>query len=383
MAKYLEKYGKVTLDNGYAICFIRPGEKRPFGKEWEETLHGPKRIAAAIRKGRGGFGVGIKTKGTPGVDIDCYDRDIVDHMREFTIELLGETIERVGQPPKTLLVYRAEKPFRKVQSTRYEDDEGRSVKLEVLGDGQQFVAFHVHPDTGEPYRWKDKRAPHNVSADELPTITEKQAQQIADEFDRIARALLLPDQAPASDLAAWVQGEFALFDLADAEAARNLGLRLAERLRGQPYSAYTDHPSCPYRCDNRLLWEFEELEFDTEFAPPPQVRKYVSVSEMVNEVEVETAGEEIDGHAADILAELGGIVGRRHRVIVRDEVITVALALRIDGWFDRAKVISHVKTSAWLQAGQNSHTRDLCLFGGKRKSKRARSNQSVTLFDCC
>ena len=187
MAKYLEKYGKITLDNGYAICFIRPGEKRPFGKEWEETLHGPKRIAAAIRKGRGGFGVGIKTKGTPGVDIDCYDRDIVDHMREFTIELLGETIERVGQPPKTLLVYRAEKPFRKVQSTRYEDDEGRSVKLEVLGDGQQFVAFHVHPDTGEPYRWKDKRAPHNVSADELPTITEKQAQKIADEFDRIAR----------------------------------------------------------------------------------------------------------------------------------------------------------------------------------------------------
>ena len=98
---------------------------------------------------------------------------------------------------------------------------------------------------------------------------------------------------------------------------------------------------------------------------------------------IETAGEKIDRHAADVFAELGGIVGRRHRVVVRDEIITVAFALGIDGWFDRAKVISHVKTSAWLQAGQNSHTRDLRLFREKRKSKRARSNQSVTLFGWC
>jgi nitric oxide reductase NorD protein len=69
-------------------------------------------------------------------------------------------------------------------------------------------------------------------------------------------------------------------------------LRLADCLRAMPYSAYTDHPSCPYRCDNRLLWDFEELDFDKGYLPPPQVRKYVSVSEMVNEVEVETAGDD-------------------------------------------------------------------------------------------
>lgn len=186
MANYLEKYGQATLDSGYSICFIRPGEKRPFGAEWESVVHGAGKVAAAIRKGRGGFGVGIKTRRSPGVDIDCYDRDLVEHMKAFTIKLLGDTIERVGQSPKTLLVYQAKTPFRKVQSTRYLDDAGRSVKLEVLGDGQQFVAFHVHPDTGKPYRWKDKRAPHNTPLTELPTITEKQAQQIADEFDKQA-----------------------------------------------------------------------------------------------------------------------------------------------------------------------------------------------------
>lgn len=118
------------------------------------------------------------------------------------------------------------------------------------------------------------------------------ASGIAGEFDRIARALLSTEQPGESDVSAWVQEDFARLDLTDIEAARDLGLRLADRLRATPYSAYTDHPSCPYRCDNRLLWEFEELDFDTDYLPPPQVRKHVSVTEMVNEVEVETAGDD-------------------------------------------------------------------------------------------
>lgn len=115
---------------------------------------------------------------------------------------------------------------------------------------------------------------------------------IAGEFDRIARVLLMPDAPAESAHSAWVLAEFTALDLEDTEAARVLGLRLADKLRGLSYSAYNDHPSCPYRCDNRLLWEFEELDFETGYLPPPQVRKYVSVSEMVNEVEVETAGDD-------------------------------------------------------------------------------------------
>ncbi|WP_425102357.1 nitric oxide reductase activation protein NorD [Tropicibacter sp. S64] len=115
---------------------------------------------------------------------------------------------------------------------------------------------------------------------------------IAGEFDRIARALLIPGRSAGSPLADWARGQFATLDLTDPEAARRLGLQLADRLRGLPYSAYNDHPACPYRCDNRLLWQFEEVEFDAGHLPPPQVRKYVSVTEMVNEVEVETAGDD-------------------------------------------------------------------------------------------
>ena len=186
-AAYLAKYGGLVLDNGYTICAIRPGEKRPYGKDWEAQKFGPKTLAGFIEAGREMFGVGIKTKRTPGVDIDCYDEDVVAHMIAFTTALLGETLERVGLAPKTLLVYNAKTPFPKTQSKTFTDDEGRNVKLEVLSDGQQFVAFHIHPDTGKPYRWKDKRHPANTPRDELPEITQDDALALVEEFEKQAR----------------------------------------------------------------------------------------------------------------------------------------------------------------------------------------------------
>jgi hypothetical protein len=109
-------------------------------------------------------------------------------------------------------------------------------------------------------------------------------------FDRIARALLT---GRAEDEASrWALDALATLNLAEAAATRDLGLRLADRLRDLPYSAHGDAPSCPYRCDNRILWEFEEIDWSRAAAAPAQLRKYVSVSEMVNEVEVETAGED-------------------------------------------------------------------------------------------
>lgn len=184
---YLEKYGAAVLENGYAICAIRPGEKRPYGKDWEAQKFGPKTLAGFIDEGRGDFGVGIKTARTPGVDIDCYDVAIVEHMKAFVVDLLGETLERVGLAPKTLLVYRCKTPFPKTQSKVFLDDNDRPVKLEVLADGQQFVALHVHPDTEKPYRWKDKRHPGIVPRKELPLIDQDDALAIVEEFERVAR----------------------------------------------------------------------------------------------------------------------------------------------------------------------------------------------------
>lgn len=199
--KYLQKYAQRVVDNGYDICFIRPGEKRPFGKDWEAKKHGPKRIAASIEAGRGSFGVGVKTKHTPGVDIDCYDEDLVEHMIAFTQDLCGETLQRVGLAPKTLLVYRSAKPFPKTQSRVFIDDEGRAVKLEVLGDGQQFVAFHIHPDTEKPYKWLGGESILDVEHSDLNELDREDAIEIVAEFEKQARERGWPEKNTVKRLA--------------------------------------------------------------------------------------------------------------------------------------------------------------------------------------
>lgn len=130
---------------------------------------------------------------------------------------------------------------------------------------------------------------------------------VAGAFDRIARALLtgVADDA----LSVWALAGFAVMDLGDADAARTLGLALADKLRMTAFSAWRDRPSCPYRCDNRILWDYEEMEVDTASAGPSQTRKYVSVMEMVKEVEVEFAGsdaQEIWVQASELLDDDGG-----------------------------------------------------------------------------
>ena len=57
-----------------------------------------------------------------------------------------------------LLVYRAEHAgWGKASSAIYDDMFDGKCQLEVLGDGQQFVAYHIHPDTKQPYEWLDDR----------------------------------------------------------------------------------------------------------------------------------------------------------------------------------------------------------------------------------
>lgn len=190
MAKHYFKRHALELQlGGYEIIPIRPGKKRPFGKEWESTTYGPNRIGRFVEAGRGHFGVGIKTRYTPGVDIDCYNEKLVNHMIDFCQELCGETLQRVGMAPKTLLVYRTKKPFPKTQSKVFIDDQGRPVKLEVLGNGQQFVAFHVHPDTGRPYEWLGGESLLDVAQADLQLIERDDAFAMVSEFEKQCRKL--------------------------------------------------------------------------------------------------------------------------------------------------------------------------------------------------
>lgn len=134
----------------------------------------------------------------------------------------------------------------------------------------------------------------------LHRATPDQDQSVGDYLDRLARALL-DDSYHDDD--AWIAQGRALFaeaqgQLESHQLSWDIGVQLAHRLLQKkiPFNPRTDLLSAPYRDDNRYFWEFEEFDFDKAaragYDSVKQVRKYVSVMEMVNEIDTETAGDD-------------------------------------------------------------------------------------------
>ncbi len=203
---YLAKQGAKLIDHGYRIVPIKRGSKAPPFDKWSEVRADKKLLrswldgsASVTRKGEkfkydgSRDGVGILTAETPLVDIDVRDAFLSARMVAFVNETVGVAPVRVGMAPKTGLLFRTKTPFRKVVSSLWVDPmntdaEDKGHKVEILGNGQQFVAYAIHPDTGQPYEWTGPSSPAKTPAADLPLITEDDAQAICAEFDRLAAA---------------------------------------------------------------------------------------------------------------------------------------------------------------------------------------------------
>lgn len=120
---------------------------------------------------------------------------------------------------------------------------------------------------------------------------------------RLARALLDPDYRDPDGLidqaALAFHAELALRP-ADNQISWDAGVAfhnaLGRRAALPSLRLLEDWP-VPYRDDNRYLWDFDEADFQrrgVDYIPASQrqVRKHVSLMEFVNEVEVETAGDD-------------------------------------------------------------------------------------------
>ena len=133
----------------------------------------------------------------------------------------------------------------------------------------------------------------------LHTATPASGNEAAPLMARLARALLDQDY---SDDHPWVALGRQMFGeqherLTSTELSRDIGLRLAAEMAqlGVAYSAAADLPDIPYRDDNRYMWEFEsvrEVERVSAGVTTQQIRKYVSVMEMINTIDVPGAGDD-------------------------------------------------------------------------------------------
>ncbi|MHB8355001.1 MAG: VWA domain-containing protein, partial [Burkholderiales bacterium] len=132
------------------------------------------------------------------------------------------------------------------------------------------------------------------------TVTPEQCRSAGDYLDRLARALLDPDY---QDSDPWVARGRALFALAQPHwhsnaVSRDIGVTLAYEFMEKhvPYQPHADQQSAPYRDDNRYVWEFQEFDQEAALAAgyntPRQVRRNVSLMEMVNEIDSELSGDD-------------------------------------------------------------------------------------------
>lgn len=191
MTSNFQQHGRALLGNGYLIIPIKPGHKRPALDNWQTA-----RLGAADLTRYPAHGVGVLcgqgAQPIAGIDVDTADEALSARFVAWCQEHLGATCERVGNAPKILLAYRAESEgWGKATGAWFEDvaegGEIRRHRLEVLGKGQQFVAYHVHPDTGAPYEWVDLFGGlDSVRAGDLPVVTETQIEQALQVFEAMA-----------------------------------------------------------------------------------------------------------------------------------------------------------------------------------------------------
>ena len=199
---FMAQFGARLIDHGYPVIPIMPGAKVP-GRyrtgRWSPYPGWTRHCDRATTSGEveiwsrwPGCGIGIAGGGVVGLDIDVPDAALAVRLTDVAGEMLGATpCLRIGRAPKRLLVYRAAAPF-----------PGRKRHpVEALARGQQFVAFAIHPDTGQPYAWPDE-SPLDVPLADLPAVDEARCLAFLDAAWRLLpeelRQTALVHDAPTS-----------------------------------------------------------------------------------------------------------------------------------------------------------------------------------------
>lgn len=176
---YLQQNGKSLIQGGFNIIPIKLGLKRPIRKQWQKIRSTPDLVDQWVQDGD--KGIGVSCKHTPAIDLDILDKGLCEVMIQKVREVCGQGPVRIGHAPKVLLPFRTSEPFKKIKSTKFTCKEGKEHLVEILCDGQQFIAYNTHKDTGQPYQW-DKELT-DIDRSELQELNKEEALEIVKFFE--------------------------------------------------------------------------------------------------------------------------------------------------------------------------------------------------------
>lgn len=181
-AKPFRTCEEVTLErsqlwaNGYRPLSVRTNNKPPSDRAWPEGARATPPFSAANPAQSWALNTGILCDGLRAVDIDVDDPIRASSIRELAFTMLGGAPARWRwNSSRLLLLYRATEGTpkkRSITSAVHANAEGKAEKVEILGYGQQFVAYGIHP-SGVRLEWWPQ-GPLQIRCSDLPATTEDQ-----------------------------------------------------------------------------------------------------------------------------------------------------------------------------------------------------------------
>jgi hypothetical protein len=151
---------------GFRPISVKNFDKAPIGKEWgnKARLDPPESIK--FDPVSHALNTGILCDGLRAIDLDIDDKELAAQCRSIVVDRFGEAPIRCRQnSPRCLILYRAAEGQPKKVTLA-----GTRGKVEVLGHGQQFIAFGQHPSKATLEWFPD--APGAATLDTLPAVSE-------------------------------------------------------------------------------------------------------------------------------------------------------------------------------------------------------------------
>ena len=179
MTDFMQELGSQVLGNGYPLIPLILREKRPALSNWR-NINATEEL---VKSWRGG--IGIRTGFVVFIDVDILN-PVADRIREWCVREIGPAPVRIGYAPKLGLMYRSEVLLPTRISKGYLDGAEKRAAIEALGDGRQFVAFNIHPDTGKEYVWLEGVDPTNIRVEDLTLIRPDQIERLFAFLDSMA-----------------------------------------------------------------------------------------------------------------------------------------------------------------------------------------------------
>lgn len=176
---------RTLWEKGWSVIPLKG--KRPYGRlargwpRWNSDHQTEEEVSRLVSSHRN-CNVGIPIPlGVVALDVDVVKERNSAEIARIADDILGPTpLVRVGSWPKFMRFYRASDSI----------VSEKSHPIEVFAGSGQVVAFGIHPDTQQPYRWEDK-SPLELRPDdgEIPFV---EGQQL-DEFFAAVAVVLGPE----------------------------------------------------------------------------------------------------------------------------------------------------------------------------------------------